>query len=425
MKKKLMEKRADLLTKLEALNGKENFSAEDQTQFDNLTNEMKDIDKQLDNIQVVEEARKGHASATVSDSESKEVAKNYNFLQAMNMAKNGKLDGFVAEMHQEAEREAARSGITLSGSQSLLIPTVVQTAKIFSNTAVIATEPAQGGRAVATELKSFVEYLHERLVLAQLGADFVPGLIGNIAFPKENAVAEMTWGGEIDDADESSPSFLLNEMKPKRGSTFVDVSNQVLLQTSGAMGGRIANQLISAVARGIEKAAIYGTGADDQPRGILATSGIGDVAGGTNGLAPTWAHIVDLESKVAIENADLGSLGYLTNSKVRGKLKTTSKVSGQNGFIWEGDGTVNGYRTGVTNLVPSNLVKGDSGAICSAIVFGNFNDLLIGQWGPIELFPNPYTKAKKGITEMIINIYVDVLVQRAQSFAAMKDALTT
>jgi hypothetical protein len=59
------------------------------------------------------------------------------------------------------------------------------------------------------------------------------------------------------------------------------------------------------------------------------------------------------------------------------------------------------------------------------MIFGNFNDLLIGQWGPIEIMANPYTKAKSGMTEMIVNAYVDVLVQRAKSFAAKKDIITT
>ena len=97
---------------------------------------------------------------------------------------------------------------------------------------------------------------------------------------------------------------------------------------------------------------------DDQPAARLA-------AFATAGA--TWAHIVDLESQIAVANADVGSMGYLTNAKVRGKLKTTSKVTGQNGFIWEG-ASLNGYNAAVSNQVPSNLTKGTASGVCSAIM---------------------------------------------------------
>ena len=142
----------------------------------------------------------------------------------------------------------------------------------------------------------------------------------------------------------------------------------------------VRNDLATVLALAIDLAAINGSGSNNQPTGILNTSGIGSVAGGTNGLAPAWSHLVDLESAVSIANADVGTLGYLTNAKVRGKLKQTSKVSGQNGFIWEAGNTpVNGYMAGVSNQVPSNLTKGSSSGVCSAILFGNFADLIIGQ----------------------------------------------
>jgi HK97 family phage major capsid protein len=426
MKKKLMEKRADLLNKMQALNEKEGFSSDDQTTYDQYKNEVVDIDKQLSNIAAVDALRANQAANQVTDSETKEIQKNWNFVEAMRQAKNKSLDGFVLEMHQEGEKEARSSGISLIGAEgSLLIPTAIQTAKIFQNNAVVVGTPSAGGYAVATELRSFVDYLWDAMVLTGLGADYIPGLVGDIDFPKESTVPAMTWGTETGEADQSSPTFGINKMKPKRGSTYMDVSNQVLIQTAGAMQARLARQLINAVSIGIERAGISGSGTNDEPLGILATAGIGDVAGATDGSALTWADVVDLETKVSVENANLGTLGYLTNAKVRGKMKTTSKVSGQNGFIWDNDGTVNGYRVGATNLVPSNLTKGSSSGVLSAMIFGNFNDLLIGQWGPIEIMANPYTKAKSGMTEMIVNAYVDVLVQRAKSFAAKKDIITT
>jgi hypothetical protein len=110
---------------------------------------------------------------------------------------------------------------------------------------------------------------------------------------------------------------------------------------------------------------------------------------------------------------------------VRGKLKTTSKVTGQNGFVWDdGDTPMNGYRTAVTNAVPSNLVKGSSGATCSAIVFGNFADLVIGMWGSLDLMVDPYTGSTAGTVRVVALQDVDVQLRNVVSFATMVDALT-
>jgi HK97 family phage major capsid protein len=148
------------------------------------------------------------------------------------------------------------------------------------------------------------------------------------------------------------------------------------------------------------------------------------VAGGTDGLAPTWAHIVELESDVSVANADIGTLSYLTNAKVRGKLKGTSKVSGQNGFVWEGGDTpLNGYRAAVTNGVPSNLTKG-TGTNLSAIIYGNFADLLIGMWGTLDLMVDPYSLSTSGTVRVVALQDVDVAVRHAESFATMVDAIT-
>jgi len=81
---------------------------------------------------------------------------------------------------------------------------------------------------------------------------------------------------------------------------------------------------------------------------------------------------------------------------------------------------LNGYQVGVTNLVPSNLEKGTSDDL-SAAIFGNFNDLVYGMWGGLEILNDPYTQARKGVTRLVLNMYADVAVLRAKSFAAVQD----
>jgi len=188
----------------------------------------------------------------------------------------------------------------------------------------------------------------------------------------------------------------------------------------------VMRNLATNLGLGIQLAAIAGTGTSNQPSGLL-TRVTPAVIGGTNGLAPTWDHIIDLETNVANSNADIGTMGYLVNAKTRGKLKRTQKFSGTNGDpIWDRNTgePLNGYRAATTNAVPSNLVKGSSGATCSAILFGNFADLMIGMWGATDLIRDPYTASSSGGVRIVALQDVDVNVRNVESFATMVDALT-
>ncbi len=203
----------------------------------------------------------------------------------------------------------------------------------------------------------------------------------------------------------------------------------MIYQSSLQIEEWIRRDLTRAIAESIDQAAISGSGSGNEPEGILNVTGIGAVVGGTDGLAPTWDHIVELETQVAVDDADVGSLGYLTNSKVRGKLKRTFVDSGSNAErVWDNrsaSSPLNGYKAGITNLVPSDLDKGSSSGVCSAIVYGNFADLLIGMWGDsVNVIVNPYSKDTESIVRITAFSFADVAVRHAQSFSAMQDALT-
>jgi hypothetical protein len=85
---------------------------------------------------------------------------------------------------------------------------------------------------------------------------------------------------------------------------------------------------------------------------------------------------------------------------------------------------VNGYAAYVSNNVPSNLTKG-SGTNLSAMIFGNWEELLIGLWGSLDLLVDPYSNADSGRVRIVAFMSADIAVRRAASFAAIVDAITT
>lgn len=277
---------------------------------------------------------------------------------------------------------------------------------------------------------SFIEALRNRMLVRQLGARVLSGLIGDLAIPKQSGGSTAYWlSSETATVTESTPATATVSLTPKHVAGRVDITRQMRLQSDPSVDALVRDDLSAVLARAVDAAAINGSGASGQPTGILNISGIGDVAGGTNGLAPTWAHAVELETDVSVANADIGSLAYLTNAKVRGKMKVTEKFAGTGREIWEGGGEpgfgmVNGYRAGVSNQVPSNLTKGSSSGVCSAVIFGNFADLLIGEWGTLDITADPYSSGDNGLVIMRAFQTVSVAARNAGSFSAMLDALT-
>lgn len=288
-----------------------------------------------------------------------------------------------------------------------------------------------GGNLIATQLVGFVDFLRPRSLVARLGATILPGLRGDVDVPRHIGTSNVVWLPEGGTTVQSDATFDKISLSPKTVSSKSKISRKMLLQNSVSIENLVRSDLALSIGQEIDRVAINGSGASNQPTGILQTAGIGAVVGGTDGAAPTWTHIVQLESDVAVSNADTGALGYLTTPQARGKLKLTEKFSGTSGeSAWsdrrdkDGFGSMNSYRAGATTQVPSNLTKG-SGTDLSAIIYGNWADLVIGEWGVLDLQVDPYTSGDEGA--LIVRVFqdVDVAVRHPESFSAMVDAVTT
>lgn len=348
----------------------------------------------------------------------KEVRR-FSFLRAINALANP--GDRQAQEAAAFEREASEAVAKVVGrpSRGFYIPLEVQKRDLVAGT------PSAGGYTVATNLLTggFIDMLLNSMALTRLGVRYLTGLVGNIAIPRQVGGTTAYWVAESGAPTESQPAFDQITMSPKTVGAFTDISRKLLLQSSLDMEAFVRRDIATQIALEIDRAAIAGTGASNQPLGIINTSGIGVVIGGTNGAAPTWAHLVQLETLIASANADVGAMAYLSNAKVRGKLKTTPKYADNSGFIWEDGNTVNGYPFQVSNQVPSNLTKGTSNN-CSAILFGNWSDLIVGQWGTLDLMVDPYTHSTSGTVRVVALQDVDIAVRHPESFSAMLDALT-
>ncbi|MDH5524524.1 MAG: phage major capsid protein [Desulfobulbaceae bacterium] len=365
-----------------------------------------DREVKLEKVRLLVAARNGK---TISNEDAKEL-KNYSFAKAIRETIAGNLTGLEKEMHEEALRENP-------GVEGIGVPSIIINPR--------AALGAASSPVISTDTTGFIDALRAKLVLAGAGAQFLSGLKGNISIPKKTTAGSATWEGEVDASADAGMVLGSVTMSPKRLSAFQTLSKQLLVQSAYNVEQILRNDLITAIQIGVDSAGINGAGSATVPTGILNYSGIGSVAGGTTGAAPTYANIINLEREVAVDDADIGALAFLTNPKVRAKLKATAVGTDQR-MVWSDNGNnLLGYNAHVTTQVPSDLDKSTSTGVCSAIIFGNFNELIIGQWGGLDIVVDPYTAASNAQVKVYIHSFWDTLIRHAQSFAAMKDALTT
>ena len=325
---------------------------------------------------------------------------------------NGKLEGVEKEMHDRALAEAKSSNITLSG-------VAIQMNRAQTVTGDSGTK---GGALVSTDLQSPIDFLRPAPLMQAIGATYLTGLTGNLRFPKNEGGIVASWEGETAATASTSNVYGYLDSVPKRLSVTVPISLQNLMQSSIDLEMYTIGEINQAIANAMDAAAINGTGSG-QPLGILNAAGVNVVATGVDGDAPTWDMIVDAETNVFVANANAAKMSYVVNPKTRGKLKKTKHAAGDLNYIMGTDGNVNGYATATSNHVPSNLAKG-TGTNLSALVFGDFSQLLINQWGFMDLSVDEFSRKKEGIVEVTVNVFADVLVKVPTAFSVVKGLIT-
>lgn len=415
--------------------GEENraLTDEENRSIITLTEQLGKLDLEIEAAHAREKlAARSAGSGTGGDSEDR-AAQKYSFNEAFSSAMNRRgPEGFLREMHEEAVKEARAAGVSINPG-AIMVPQFILERQHFGRTKrdMTAGTGTQGGYNVQTDVVGYIDALRAESIILKIGGQFIGGAVGNIDMPAENAVFTPAWETENGTADESSPSYTRVQFSPKRLAGFIDVSNQLLMQTSPAFEQYIRNQIVLGQAQAIDKVAIKG-GGSNEPTGIIANSSVtvcyagGATSNGTNadGIAPIFADAINLKTAVAKNNGLSGSLAFLTTPNVAGVWQLAKIDAGSGLFTWDSNtNKVAGYTAYENSNVPSTLTKGSSGATLSAIIFGDFSQLMVVQWGGMEILMDNYTQALDGITRMVVNTYTDLGVLKPKKFAVIKDAV--
>lgn len=272
----------------------------------------------------------------------------------------------------------------------------------------LATNAGGGANLVATNnlAGSFIDLLRARSRVVALGARMLSGLQGNVTIPKQTAAATAYWlTNETTAITESQQTIGQLALSPKNVGAYTEVSRQLMVQSAPDAEMLIMNDLAAVIALAIDAAALNGSGASGQPLGIIGTAGIGSVTGTSLG----YAGVVEFQSDVAANNALTESCAYLTTPAVAALLAQRQRFASTDTPLWTGnilDGNVAGYRATSSTQVPA-----------ANVLFGDFSQVIIADWGVIELATNPYANFAAGITGIRAWATVDVGVRQAGAFA--------
>lgn len=284
-----------------------------------------------------------------------------------------------------------------------------------------------GGFLVGTDhlADQFISALYAKLTVGELGARVMTGLKGNISVPKLSAQTTNTaFVAEGGAPTEGAATFSNVTLEPRTLASYVDCSRKLMLQSDPSVEAVLRNDIISQFARKIDSVAING-GGSNEPSGIIPGVPSGNVvAMGTNGLAPTYAKIVELIKAVDVSNAMGGNPSFLTNPKVVAALRTIAKQSGgaEGNFIMEAASDILGYNIASTTLVPSNLAKG-TGSNLSAAIFGDFTNVMLGFWSGVDVVVDTSSLSTSGGTRLAFFQDLDVGIRHGEGFSVIKDII--
>lgn len=322
--------------------------------------------------------------------------------------------GLEVEVSQELSRQLGRKpeGIFIP-SFALAKRSVLAT---LSGSALLGEEHLAG---------AFINSLRDEVAIMELGATVLHGLTQDVVIPRLVTGTASQWVDEGAEPMESDPAFDIVSLSYHQLSSTMRYTRKMAVQSDPSIEALMRQDMRNEVAVALDRAAINGQGAFGEPQGILTRPGVGVVDFGTDGGPIDWLKTVEFLAKVESASAAVGQMGWLTNAKVKAAMLSTPRVPGQADFIMDDamGGTVAGYKAAITNLAPSNGTKG-SGNNLSSLVFGNWQDLLVGEFGAIDLVVDPYSESSRGNVRISLHSSWDINVRHEESFAVATDIAT-
>lgn len=318
---------------------------------------------------------------------------NFSLVKAINdVVNNRNINEDALNVIEMGATEMRKSGLSYSGQIQLPVEE--------RGDAVAATVATDGKEIVATDKLNILSPLMGKSILAEAGATFLTGLVGNISIPNYTG-STCGWKGELEAADNGKGTFGSVELSPKRLTAYIDISKQFLTQDSVGAEEMLRADIVNSLVAKLEQT-IFGDAAGDttKPAGIF---------NGAEVVAPSYQGVCAAEAAVTDYSGEKRFVMSPT-AKSAFKQATISGTKSDLRLLLE-DGEVDGYP-----------VSDSSNVVAGGYAFGDFSELVVAQWGGIDIVVDPYTLATKNAIRLVINAYFDAKVRRDGAIKAYKIA---
>lgn len=312
----------------------------------------------------------------------------FSLIKAINdVVNNRNINEDALSVIEMGATEMRKSGLSYSGQIQL----PVEERAAIGKGDIVATVEAQGKEIVETEKLNILEPLRGKSILAEAGCTFLTGLVGNISIPTYSG-STVGWKGEMIAADNGGGEFDTVELSPKRLTAYIDISKQFLVQDSVGAEEMLRADIVNALVSKLEQT-IFGPEAGDatKPAGIFYNA---------EEVNPSYAAVCNAEAAVTDFSGDKR---FVMSPSMKAQFKQT---------------TISGDKSDLRLLMQGNEVDGYPVSVSSNVVaegwaFGDFRELVVAQWGAIDIVVDPYTLATKNAIRLVINAFFDAKVRRA------------
>lgn len=363
-----------------------NLTEDEQSTFDATEKNVNDLASRIDRLERSLELAKNNpiSFGTQDIAKTDKDLKRFSFGAVAKAAYTGVLDGIVKEMDAEARLEAP--GQLYRG---VAVPAIA-----------LQTRDALGEQA-GIEVGSFVDQLEANSVLAQAGANFYSGLTADRKFPIISSVSSSFIGENLDGSTTvaESGAFSSVSLTPNKLISVVGMSAELMQQNPGVEAA-LQRNMAQAITAQWEKNLLADADAASGPTSIFndATA----VVDATTAL--TIAQMITCETNVLENNINPASarLAYLFNGSALGVIKGLAGAEYVTGFMDNFQKTFNTYNYYISSNV-GNVASGSA----DQVLFGDFSDVHLGQFGGLSVLFDPYTNAAKGLGRLVVTTLVD------------------
>lgn len=255
--------------------------------------------------------------------------------------------------------------------------------------ALAATVPSDGGYLVPeVYADEIIELLYPATVIYDLGARRLGMANGNLNIPKLKTGTRAMYTGENRKIPKTAPKFGNLRLSSKKLTALIPMSNDLLRSTNFDNDVIVGQDVTKQMALGVDFGAFLGSGGEFQPLGLFNNKAVQNIDVATIGTSYAGADGVltamfpnFMVASVLKNNVYADALGFVFNTSVEQFFKSLRDNVG--GFIFAEEmnkqRTLAGYPYRTTNLIETSSTGK------TKIAFGNWNDLIIGEQGALEV----------------------------------------